>query len=166
MKVISRIFIIFVINVAFCVSMPLRAMDDQFEVVSRPCYWGYRLVACKKDAGSSLSKEGPEIGFIDYSIPRRDAATIDQLWVTPLKRGHGVAKGLMRCVLAQMERVGCTQVELYAAALEKTTEFPRLVRFYQQLGFFCVSDSMSDPVRMQKNFGTELMQATWESKVV
>ena len=77
--------------------------------------------------GYAITSENP------FGISPTAELTIEQLWVAPDARRHGVAKGLIAAVLANAERAGC---EVVVSNVPTTSRDAN--RFFARLGFASV----------------------------
>jgi ribosomal protein S18 acetylase RimI-like enzyme len=79
--------------------------------------------------------EGEPAGYVittdnPFGISPTPEVAIEQLWVTPAARRHGVAKQLIAAVLGSAERAGC---ELVVSNVPTTSRDAN--RFFARLGF-------------------------------
>lgn len=77
--------------------------------------------------GYAITSENP------FGLSPTPELTIEQLWVTPDARRHGVAKGLIGAVLTNAERAGC---EIVVSNVPTTSRDAN--RFFARLGFSSV----------------------------
>lgn len=79
--------------------------------------------------------EGEPAGYVittdnPFGLAPSPEVAIEQLWVTPDARRHGVAKQLLGAVLAAAERAGCEQVVSNVPTTSREAN-----RFFARLGF-------------------------------
>ncbi|GGL24797.1 GNAT family N-acetyltransferase [Phycicoccus endophyticus] len=79
--------------------------------------------------------DGVAVGYVvttdnPFGLTATPEATIEQLWVTPSARRHGVAKQLLGAVLSAAERAGCEHVVSNVPTTSREAN-----RFFARLGF-------------------------------
>ncbi len=79
--------------------------------------------------------DGEPVGYVvttdnPFGLDPSDELAVEQLWVTPTARRHGVAKALLTAVLGAAERSGCEVVVSNVPTSSREAN-----RFFARLGF-------------------------------